>query len=65
MSSCHAALRYSSIIEPMSILSGYSFFNCLNSFSIVSRGRSLMSSMFCHPMIRLLPAPFGSARSLA
>ena len=31
-------------------LSGYSCFRRLNSSSIVSRGLSLMSSMFSHPM---------------
>ena len=31
-------------------LSGYSCFSCLNSASMVSRGRSLISSMFSHPI---------------
>lgn len=61
MSSSHAALSYSSIIEAMRILPGYSSFSCLNSLNIVSRGRSLISSIFSHPIICPLAEPFAPA----
>lgn len=65
ISSSHAALLYSSMIEAMRILSGYSSFNCLNSFNIVSSGLSLISSMFSHPIISPFADPFAPARSRA
>lgn len=64
ISSCQADLLYSSIIDAIRILSGYSSFNRLNSFSMVSSGRSLMSSIFSHPIISPL-VPFDPTRSRA
>ncbi len=47
----------SSIIDATRMRSGYSFSSCCNSASIVSNGRSLMSSMFSHPITSdLVPA---------
>ena len=62
ISSSQPVLLYSSMMEAMRIRSGYSCFSCLNSLSMVSRGRSLMSSMFCHPITSVLADP---VRSLA
>ena len=59
-SSSHPVLLYSSMMEAMRIRSGYSCFSCLNSLSMVSRGRSLMSSMFCHPITSVLAEPVHS-----
>lgn len=48
MISSHAPLLYSSMMDAMRMRSGYSCFSRLISASIVSNGRSLMSSKFCH-----------------
>ncbi len=40
----------SSIIDATRMRSGYSFLSCCNSANIVSNGRSLMSSIFSHPI---------------
>ena len=42
-------------------LLGYSAFSCLNSCSMVSRGRSEMSSMFSHPITCFLSAALSLA----
>ena len=45
----------------MAHLLGYSAFSCLNSCSMVSRGRSEMSSMFSHPITCFLSAALSLA----
>lgn len=48
-----AGLLYSSMMEAMSTRSGNSALSCLNSRSITSSGRSLISSMFSQPITSL------------
>jgi hypothetical protein len=47
--STHASLLYSSMIDAMTILSGYLSLSCLNSSIHTLNGRSEISSMFCQP----------------
>jgi hypothetical protein len=65
MISCQASRLYSSIIDAMRIRSGYSSFSCFISASMVSKGRSLMSSMFSHPITSALLPEAADAFNLA
>ena len=53
----HAPMWLASMVH----LLGYSVFSCLNSCSMVSRGRSEMSSMFSQPITCFLSAAFSLA----
>src|SRR5207237_7843545 len=50
VSSCQRSLLYSSMIEAMRMLFGYSFLTCRNSSSQVSIGLSEINSMFSKPI---------------
>ena len=62
VSSCQRALSYCSMMEAMSIRSGYSSFRRLKSSSQSSSGRSEMSSMLVNPMVSPRPSVLAVAK---
>mmetsp|Transcript_13437 Transcript_13437/g.26794 ORF Transcript_13437/g.26794 Transcript_13437/m.26794 type:complete len:342 (+) Transcript_13437:913-1938(+) len=51
----HASLSYSSMIDAINILSGYSLFSRAKSSNITSNGLSLINSIFSHPITSPFP----------